>query len=197
MPRIFAISAAGEAAVVVQDDHGPLVGLKSAESPLQLVPIGNRTRVVADGWLERERSHLQRPAPQLPTLVGTGVDQQAMEPGVEPIRIAQRGKLTPRANERFLDRVLRQVRRPKDQASDRIQAIAGGCRKDFECLVISAGVPLRRDRASYPLSIFSTAWVTALSSMTDVGVRSTQSSGQEGPGAARSGQERRPPVSLT
>jgi hypothetical protein len=65
-----------------------------------------------------------------------------MEPGIEPIRIAQRGKLLPRANESFLHRVLRQVSLSKDQASDRVKAIASGGREDFECLMVSAGCSL-------------------------------------------------------
>ena len=61
-----------------------------------------------------------------------------MEPGVEPVRIAQRGQLPPCADERFLDRVLRQIGVPKDQASDRVEAITGGGREDFKSLVIAA-----------------------------------------------------------
>ena len=173
MPRILRDLGCREPAVVVEDDHGPLLGLQSTESPLQLFPIGDRTGVVADRGVERERSHLLRPAPQLSALVGTGVDHQAIEPGVEPIRIAQRGKLLPRANERFLHRVLRQVRRPKDQASDRVQAIAGGGREDFECLVVSAARRLD-EIAPHTLSITGTASWPALLVMTDVGRRSTQ-----------------------
>ena len=87
-----------------------------------------------------------------------------MEPGVEPVRIAQRGKLAPCANEGFLHRVLRQVRRPKDQTSHRIQAIAGGGREDFECLVVSAAG--RLDEISpHTLSITSTASITTRSTL--------------------------------
>jgi hypothetical protein len=73
----------------VKDDHCPLVGLQSTESPLQLVSIGNRTGVVADRSLGRELSHLCRPAPQLTALICAGVDHQAMKPRVEPIRVTK------------------------------------------------------------------------------------------------------------
>jgi hypothetical protein len=66
-----------------------LLGLQSIEPPLQLFPIGHGTGVVADRRVELERSHLLGPAPQLSALVCTGVDHLAIEPGIEPIGIAQ------------------------------------------------------------------------------------------------------------
>ena len=86
----------------------------------------------------------------------------------------ERGKLLPCANKRFLHRVLRQVGRPKDQASDRVQAITGGGREDFERLVVS--VACRLDEiAPHSLSITHTVlFCPVLSVMTDVTSRVTQ-----------------------
>ena len=47
-----------EPAVVVENDHGPLLGLESIETPLQLFSIGNGIGVVADRGVEPERPHL-------------------------------------------------------------------------------------------------------------------------------------------
>ena len=97
-----------------------------------------------------------------------------MEPGVEPIRITQGGKLLPRANKSFLHRVLRKVRGPKDQASDRVETIAGRGRKDFKSLVVSTACRLD-EIAPHSLSIAGTATVLAvLSVMTDVARRIAQ-----------------------
>ena len=60
----------------------------------------------------------------------------------------------PRANKSFLHGVLRQGRVPKDQASDRVQAIASGCREEFESLVIAAGCRLN-EISPHALSVSS------------------------------------------
>jgi len=43
---------------VVQDEHGPLLGLEPVEAPLELLAIRDGTGVVADRALEHERAHL-------------------------------------------------------------------------------------------------------------------------------------------
>ena len=140
----------------MQDDHRPLLGPQALEAALQLLPIGDGTGIVTDRRLDLEQSDLVRQAPELPALVRAGVDHQAIEPGIELVRIAQGGKLLPRANKRFLHCVLRQVRSPKDQPSDRVQAITGGGREDFKCLVVSAP-PRLNELAPHSLSISGTS----------------------------------------
>src|SRR5215211_6899550 len=66
-----------------------------------------------------------------------------MEPGIEPVRVTQGRKLSPSADECFLDGVLGEVGRPEDEASDGVQTIAGRSREDFERLVVSP--PCRLD----------------------------------------------------
>jgi hypothetical protein len=122
----------------VQHDYRALLGFQSGETALELFPIRNRTRVVADGGLELENAHVLRPAAPLATLVRAGVDHQPMEPGIEFIGIAERRKLLPSAHESFLHCILREVRFPNDEASDRVQAVPGRGREDFERFVISA-----------------------------------------------------------
>jgi hypothetical protein len=96
--------------VVVEDDDRPLLGLEPSERPIELVPVSDRAGVIADRSIELQRAHLLGPAALLSTQVRAGVHDEAIEPGVEPIGITQRGKLLPRANERLLHRVLSQVR---------------------------------------------------------------------------------------
>ena len=148
-----------EPAVVVEDEHRTLFGLESTEPPLQLFPIRDRTGLVADGGFEHQRSDPLRPAPHLPSLVRTGVDHEAVEPGVELVRVAQGGELLPGADQRFLDRVLGEVRLSKDQASDGVEAVAGGHGEDLEGLVVASGC--RFDEvASHTLSTIGTVSVT-------------------------------------
>jgi uncharacterized protein len=48
-----------------------------------------------------------------------------MEPGIEPVRIAETGQVAPGADQRFLDRVARELRVPEDEAGRRVQPREG------------------------------------------------------------------------
>ena len=48
-----------------------------------------------------------------------------MEPGIKPVRVAQTGQVAPGADERFLDRVARELRVPEDEAGRRVQPREG------------------------------------------------------------------------
>jgi len=75
------------------------------------------------------------------TFVGAGIDEEAAEPGVEPLDVPQAGKLSPRVHKRLLDGVLGALPVPKDQAGNGVQAVARGDRQGLEGLVIA--VPRR------------------------------------------------------
>ena len=48
-----------------------------------------------------------------------------MEPRIEPVRVTQPGQVTPGSDERFLDRIARQLAVPEDQPGGRVQARDG------------------------------------------------------------------------
>ena len=54
-------------------------------------------------------------------MVETGVDGQAMEPGVEPVGITQPRQVVPGSDERLLDRVAGQLRVAEDEAGGPVQ----------------------------------------------------------------------------
>ena len=58
--------------------------------------------------------------------VETGVDDEAVQPGFEPVEIAQSRQLSPGSDERLLDRVARELRVPEDQPSGSVQPREGG-----------------------------------------------------------------------
>ena len=68
---------------------------------------------------------LDRAPSPAPGEVEAGVDGQAMEPGVEPVRVAETGQVAPGADERLLDRVARELRVPEDEAGGRVQPREG------------------------------------------------------------------------
>ena len=60
-----------------------------------------------------------------------------MQPGVEPIRVAETGQVAPGADECLLDRVARELRVPKDQASGRVQPREGRVDESGEGVMIA------------------------------------------------------------
>ncbi len=92
----------------------------------------------------------------MPALVGAGVDEQPMQPGIESFGVAKPGQVAPGVDEGLLHGVLGHGHIAKDQPSDREEPVAGVDRKRLEGVVITtlrcldegsihSGV-LRRDR---------------------------------------------------
>ena len=75
-----------------------------------------------------------------PSEVETGIDGQSMEPGVEPVRVAETRQVAPGADERLLDRVARELRVPEDEAGRRVQPREGRVDERGEGVMIA---PLR------------------------------------------------------
>jgi hypothetical protein len=76
------------------------------------------------GWWVREIGDVdvEVTAPNAPDLIDAGIHQQPMQPGVEPIRVAQRGQITPGTNKRVLDGVRRAIRIPEHEPGGRVEA---------------------------------------------------------------------------
>jgi hypothetical protein len=64
--------------------------------------------------------------------------EQAMQPCVKPLRIAQSSEIAPRFDKRILDGVVSAVGSSEDQASGRVQARCGGRGDLSERLPIAA-----------------------------------------------------------
>ena len=108
----------------MQNDDGPLLGLEPAEATLELVAVGDRRRRVGDrGWCrEIGDVDVEMTAPNPPDLIDAGVHQQSMQPGVEAIRVAQRGQITPGTDKGVLDGVRRTIRIPEHEPGGRVEA---------------------------------------------------------------------------
>ncbi len=113
--------------VVDEDEHCAMLDAELQERPFELVTRGDRRGVV--GRRDRVDNHVRhlRPAPpRRAPLVGAGPDEQSMQPGVEPVRVAQAAQVTPRPDERVLDRVLSRVFVAHDPLRDRVEPVIGG-----------------------------------------------------------------------
>ena len=64
-----------------------------------------------------------------------------MQPGVEPIRVAQTREIAPGADEGLLDRVARELRVPEDEAGRRVQPRDGQVDEHAEGVMIASPCP--------------------------------------------------------
>jgi hypothetical protein len=65
--------------------------------------------------VDRSQLHFDGTPPSTSKEIEAGIHREPMQPGVEPVRIAEARKVPPRADESILNSVLRQVGIPKDQ----------------------------------------------------------------------------------
>ena len=129
---------------MVHHEDGPLLDGQAPEAALQLVAVGQ----VA--WPRRRvppgRGAAGGPRPSAGArrrdFVVAGVDQQALEPGVEAVGVAQAADVAPGADEALLDRVLAAVGVAQDPMRQREEPVVGGAREHVERLVVAALCPL-------------------------------------------------------
>ena len=134
----------GHPDVVVEHEDGTLLrrqgggsrvraGHDPATSPVE---VADRLRAQ---WRQLD---LDRPATTPPGDVEAGVDGQSMEPGVEPVRVAQARKVAPGPDVRLLDRVSRELLVPEDEAGDGLQPRDGRADEHGEGVMIAPACPL-------------------------------------------------------
>lgn len=108
--------------VVEHDDRAP-IRREVLHCLVEKVAIDDVAAEVADDRrVIRHQLDLNRASLPTPGEIETRIDEQPMEPGVEPVRVAQRGQVPPGPDHRILDRVPREVVVPEDQSCGRIQA---------------------------------------------------------------------------
>src|SRR6185295_3028385 len=90
---------------------------------LERITLGDGDGAVPDRWMvDGCQLDLERVAAVLPRLVHAGVDEEAVEPGVESFGVAERWQVAPGAHEGLLGRVLAPFRVAQDEAGDCIEA---------------------------------------------------------------------------
>ena len=137
----------------MQDDEGPLGGLEAQEPALELVAVDDRRLVAGDRGFDQVRQLDVGPVPPHPSrLIDAGVDEQAVDPGVEPVGIPKRGQITPGADEGVLHRVLGLLEIPKDEPGGGIQAgDRGACQR-------GEGVMIAVPRSLHEFSLHLAPW---------------------------------------
>ena len=98
-------------------------------------------------------------APQPARLIDAGADEQPVEPGVEAVRVAQRGQVTPGSDERLLDGVLGLVGVPEDEPGGGIQAgDRGACQLGEGVMIAPSALAPRGLAASRPSAVARPTW---------------------------------------
>jgi hypothetical protein len=123
---------------VGQHERSALLNGQLKKRALQLIAIEELAESILDGRLvDREDRDLERPPSAAPDLVVTGVDEKAVQPGLEPIGFPKPAKIAPRPDECVLNGILRGIPVAKDSPRDRVQAVVCGGREGIECLVVA------------------------------------------------------------
>ena len=129
--------------VIAKDEDRTLLHLQSAERAIHDVAIDDARELVARGVIGKlEDLELGVPATISPRMLDAHVREHALEPEVEPVRIAEVRQVTPGDHQRVLKGVLGPVDITKDPAGDPVQAIETRTHQVHEGDLVAA---LRRD----------------------------------------------------
>ena len=91
----------------MEDDHGSQLRFEPEEAALESVAVLDHRHLVDDrGDRDGRQFDIEPMASEPARLIDAGVDQQAMQPGIEAVGIAERGQITPGPDECVLHGVL-------------------------------------------------------------------------------------------
>ena len=124
---------------MVEHENCPLAGGQSPEPALDLVSIDERGEVVRGGQsVDRQDPDARDPGALAARLGVAGVDERSVEPGVEPVRIAESGQLAPGDHQRLLHRILGKADVTEDAARDPEQPVPARASQDGVRLPVTA-----------------------------------------------------------
>jgi hypothetical protein len=129
---------------VLEHEDGPLVRCQAAEPAFELVAIRDPIELVgparSDGLGVVGEEMDDRRSPALVSCLGdAGADDQAVAPGLEPVRVTEPRQLVPDGGERLLEGVLGEVVVAQDPVGDREEPSGRQPDEGFEGLLIAAG----------------------------------------------------------
>lgn len=129
--------------VVAKHEDGTLLRLQAVERPINDITIDDARELVGREMVgEVQHFELGVPAPVASRMVDAHVREHALDPEVEPVRIAEVRQVTPRDHQRVLQSILGPVDIADDPSGDREQAIEASAHQVHEGDVIAT---LRRE----------------------------------------------------
>ena len=132
----------------MQNDDGPHLRIEPQETAFELIAVGDHRLVAANrGSVDLLQLDIHPVAPQPARLIDTGADQQAMQPGIEPFRVAQRGQITPGSDQCVLHGILGPFGVPEHEPGGRVQA------RDRGACQLGEGVMIASPRLLHEVSL--------------------------------------------
>src|SRR6478752_5502590 len=129
--------------VVVEDDDRSLPRRQLAEGMVEVVSRGDGARHIRRGGKVRlEQPHAGHVTTFAAGFRVAGVDDQAMEPGVKPLAVAQGREVTPGAEHRLLGGILRTVWITQDPKGEGIAVVDARRHQGRECVLVAVPGPL-------------------------------------------------------
>ena len=129
----------------MEHEDGPLFGRQPAEPAFEQVPVGDVEEVVGRGRSVRPAAtrRFADPAALARRLGDADVDEEALEPRVEAVRIAEAPQVTPGDHQRVLQGILGPIDVAEDPLGDREEPVVANADQVDICLPIP--VPRRLD----------------------------------------------------
>ena len=124
---------------MVQHEDGAFVRLETPESAIELIAIGHAEQIVGGPRaVDRKRAQVCDPATLARRMADAHIGQDAVEPGAEPVRIAETRQVAPGDHQCVLQSVLGPVDIPEDPVRDRVEAVTMQLHQVDECLLVAA-----------------------------------------------------------
>jgi hypothetical protein len=122
----------------MEDEQGALFRRQPPEAAFELISIRNALNGVRAGRsVDRQDANVRGPLPTPARFRIAGVDEESREPGIEPVRIAEAGQLTPGDHQSLLHRILGPVDIAEDPLGDREEPVSAGLRQAAKGLPVA------------------------------------------------------------
>jgi hypothetical protein len=127
---------------------------QASERPVERVTVGDGQQLVGVCRpVDRQHANVSGPRLATPGLGVAGVNEEAANPCLETIRVAQPRKLAPGRDEAALQGILGEVAVAQDPRRDRVHPVARQVDEHAERLAVATHGPL--DDVSHPHSLVS------------------------------------------
>ena len=108
----------------MEHEDGALLGGEASKPTFKEVAIAHAQQLVRGRRsVDRQHPQVRRPTALARRLGDADVDEEALEPGIEPIRIAEAAKVTPGDHQRVLQGVLGPIDVTEDPLGDREETV--------------------------------------------------------------------------